>query len=48
MGTKRQIVDVPTDCPQCDERLGWTGDAQVFIRTACFNMDVATFFIKWL
>jgi alpha-L-rhamnosidase len=47
-GQKGNFVDVPTDCPQCDERLGWTGDAQVFIRTACFNMDVATFFIKWL
>lgn len=41
------FVDVPTDCPQRDERLGWTGDAQVFIRTAAFNMDVAGFFAKW-
>jgi alpha-L-rhamnosidase len=40
-------VEVPTDCPQRDERLGWTGDAQVFIRTASFNKDVATFFSKW-
>jgi alpha-L-rhamnosidase len=39
---------VPTDCPQRDERLGWTGDTQVFIRTACFNMNVAAFFTKWL
>jgi alpha-L-rhamnosidase len=39
---------VPTDCPQRDERQGWTGDAQVFIRTATFNMDVAGFFTKWL
>ena len=39
-GQKGNFVDVPTDCPQRDERLGWTGDAQVFIRTACFNMDV--------
>lgn len=45
---KGNFVDVPTDCPQRDERLGWTGDAQVFIRTACFNMDVASFFTKWL
>ncbi|QCX34299.1 alpha-L-rhamnosidase [Caloramator sp. E03] len=45
---KGNFVDVPTDCPQRDERLGWTGDAQVFIRTACFNMDVALFFKKWL
>jgi alpha-L-rhamnosidase len=42
------FVDVPTDCPQRDERLGWTGDAQVFARTAAFNMDVAGFFAKWL
>ena len=41
-------MDVPTDCPQRDERLGWTGDAQVFARTAAFNMDVAGFFTKWL
>jgi alpha-L-rhamnosidase len=47
-GQKGNFVDVPTDCPQRDERLGWTGDAQVFIRTACFNMDVAAFFTKWL
>ena len=39
---------MPTDCPQRDERLGWTGDAQVFARTAAFNMDVAGFFTKWL
>ena len=47
-GQKGNFVDVPTDCPQRDERLGWTGDAQVFIRTACYNMDVAGFFRKWL
>jgi alpha-L-rhamnosidase len=47
-GQKGNFVDVPTDCPQRDERLGWTGDAQVFIRTAAFNMDVAGFFTKWL
>jgi len=47
-GQKGNFVDVPTDCPQRDERLGWTGDAQVFIRTACFNRDVAAFFSKWL
>lgn len=38
-GQKGNFVDVPTDCPQRDERLGWTGDAQVFIRTACYNFD---------
>lgn len=47
-GQKGNFIDVPTDCPQRDERLGWTGDAQVFLRTAAFNMDVQNFFIKWL
>jgi len=47
-GQKGNFLDVPTDCPQRDERLGWTGDAQVFSRTAAFNMDVASFFTKWL
>jgi alpha-L-rhamnosidase len=47
-GQKGNFLDVPTDCPQRDERLGWTGDAQVFARTAAFNMDVAAFFEKWL
>ncbi len=42
------FVDVPTDCPQRQERLGWTGDAQVFAPTSAFNMHVATFFKKWL
>ncbi|MFQ3684033.1 family 78 glycoside hydrolase catalytic domain [Roseiflexus sp.] len=46
-GQKGNFLDVPTDCPQRDERLGWTGDAQVFIRTAAFNMNVAPFFTKW-
>ncbi len=47
-GQKGNFLDVPTDCPQRDERLGWTGDAQVFSPTAAFNMDVAAFFTKWL
>lgn len=47
-GQRGNFLDVPTDCPQRDERLGWTGDAQVFIRTAAFNYDVAPFFQKWL
>ena len=47
-GQKGNFVDVPTDCPQRDERLGWTGDTQVFVRTACFNMNVPVFFTKWL
>jgi len=47
-GQRGNFFEVPTDCPQRDERLGWTGDAQVFIRTAAFNMNVAPFFHKWL
>jgi alpha-L-rhamnosidase len=47
-GQKGNFLDVPTDCPQRDERLGWTGDAQVFFPTAAYNMDVASFFTKWL
>ncbi len=42
------FLDVPTDCPQRDERLGWTGDAQVFCPTAAFNYNVAPFFTKWM
>ena len=42
------FLDVPTDCPQRDERLGWTGDAQVFSPTAALNMDVENFYTKWL
>ncbi len=47
-GQKGNFLDVPTDCPQRDERLGWTGDAQAFSRTASYNMDVHNFFSKWL
>lgn len=47
-GQRGNFLDVPTDCPQRDERLGWTGDAQVFSRTAAFNMNVHSFFSKWL
>lgn len=46
-GQKGNFLEVPTDCPQRDERLGWTCDAQVFCRTGCFNADVAGFFTKW-
>jgi len=42
------FIDVPTDCPQRDERLGWVGDAQLFAPTAAFNFNVAPFFTKWL
>jgi len=45
---RANFISVPTDCPQRDERLGWTGDAQVFIRAATYNADVAAFFNKWL
>jgi alpha-L-rhamnosidase len=47
-GQKGNFLDVPTDCPQRDERLGWTGDAQAFSRTAGYNMGVHNFFSKWL
>ena len=47
-GQKSNFLDVPTDCPQRDERLGWTGAAQVFVRTASLNFDVERFFKKWL
>ena len=47
-GQKSNYLDVPTDCPQRDERLGWTGDAQVFARTAAINYNVKKFFDKWL
>jgi alpha-L-rhamnosidase len=46
-GQKGNFVDVPTDCPQRDERLGWTGDIQVFAQTAAYNMNVAAFMTKW-
>ncbi|NDA10997.1 MAG: alpha-L-rhamnosidase, partial [Verrucomicrobia bacterium] len=46
-GQRGNFLDVPTDCPQRDERLGWTGDAQVFIGTAAFHYDVRNFFRKW-
>lgn len=47
-GLRGNFVDVPTDCPQRDERLGWTADAQVFAPTACINMDAASFYTKWM
>ena len=45
---RSNFFEIPTDCPQRDERLGWTGDAQIYVRTASFNADVAAFFTKWL
>ncbi len=45
---RANFIDLPTDCPQRDERFGWTGDAQVYIGTAAYNADVAAFYTKWL
>ena len=47
-GQKGNMHSVPTDCPQRDERLGWTGDAQMFAPTANYNMNMAPFFAKWV
>lgn len=47
-GMRGNYLEVPTDCPQRDERLGWLGDAQVFVRTGCFNMDISAFMTKWM
>jgi alpha-L-rhamnosidase len=47
-GLKGNFLDIPTDCPQRDERLGWTGDAQIFIGTAAYLYNVLPFFRKWL
>ncbi|MBK8979413.1 MAG: family 78 glycoside hydrolase catalytic domain [Planctomycetes bacterium] len=45
---RANFIEVPTDCPQRDERLGWTGDAQAYVATAALNCDVEAFFTKWL
>jgi alpha-L-rhamnosidase len=47
-GQRGNYISIPTDCPQRDERLGWMGDAEIFVRTATYNADVASFFTKWL
>lgn len=47
-GQKGNFLDVPTDCPQRDERMGWTGDAQVFASTACYHMYTPAFYHKYL
>ena len=47
-GQKSNFVDVPTDCPQRDERLGWTGDINAFFTTAAYNYDIRAFMKKWL
>ena len=45
---KSNFVDIPTDCPQRDERMGWTGDIAIFAQTACYNFDMRRFLDKWL
>ncbi len=47
-GQKSNFIDVPTDCPQRDERMGWTADTQVFVPTACYFTDSAAFYLKFL
>lgn len=47
-GQRGNFVDIPTDCPQRDERMGWTGDINVFCRTAAYNFDIRSFMKKWL
>lgn len=47
-GQKGNFLDVPTDCPQRDERMGWTGDTQIFCASGCFNMDSAAFYLKFM
>ncbi len=47
-GMRSNFYSVPTDCPQRDERLGWTGDAQLFMATGCLNMDLAGYLTKWM
>lgn len=46
-GQRGNFLSIPTDCPQRDERMGWTGDAQVFVRSATYNMNVDPFFSRW-
>ena len=45
---RANFLDLPTDCPQRDERFGWTGDAQIYVRTATYNADVTAFYTKWI
>ncbi|MDP4995851.1 MAG: glycoside hydrolase family 78 protein [Akkermansiaceae bacterium] len=45
---RANFFEMPTDCPQRDERMGWTGDAQIYVRAATFNADIASFYVKWL
>lgn len=45
---RSNFIDIPTDCPQRDERLGWTADAQVYVKSAIYNRDLAAFYTKWV
>ena len=47
-GQRGNFLTIPTDCPQRDERMGWTGDAQIFVRSATYNMNVNQFYTRWL
>ena len=47
-GMRGNMLSIPTDCPQRDERLGWTGDTQIFARTACYNANMQAFYRKWM
>ena len=47
-GARGNFLSIPTDCPQRDERLGWTGDTQIFSRTACYNANMRAFYHKWM
>lgn len=47
-GQRGNFLSIPTDCPQRDERLGWTGDTQIFARTAAYNAEVRAFYHKWM
>lgn len=47
-GQRGNFLTIPTDCPQRDERMGWTGDAQIFVRSSTYNMNVNQFYTRWL
>jgi len=47
-GQRGNFLEAPTDCPQRDERLGWSGDVQVFVNTACYNYDCEDFYRQWM
>ncbi|MDO5574926.1 MAG: family 78 glycoside hydrolase catalytic domain [bacterium] len=47
-GQRDNFLDIPIDCPQRDERMGWTGDTTIFCGTACFNMDTSAFYAHYI